>query len=58
MLTLTCKADSLSLPPLFGRALIRVIFMHLGQGYELGPPDAPFAQLQTPELKQFLSSIH
>lgn len=36
----------------------RVIFMHQGRVHEMGPPDALFAQPQTPELKQFLSSIH
>jgi polar amino acid transport system ATP-binding protein len=36
----------------------RVIFMHQGRVHEMGPPDALFANPQTPELKQFLSSIH
>lgn len=36
----------------------RVIFMHLGLVHEMGAPDALFANPQTPELKQFLSSLH
>ena len=36
----------------------RVIFMHQGRVHEVGAPDAVFANPQTPELKQFLSSIH
>lgn len=36
----------------------RVIFMHMGRVHEMGPPDQLFAHPQTPELKQFLSSIH
>jgi polar amino acid transport system ATP-binding protein len=35
----------------------RVIFMHQGRVHEMGPPDALFGQPQTPELKQFLSSL-
>jgi polar amino acid transport system ATP-binding protein len=36
----------------------RVIFMHQGKVHEMGPPDQLFGDPQTPELKQFLSSIH
>jgi polar amino acid transport system ATP-binding protein len=36
----------------------RVIFMHQGRVHEAGPPEALFASPQTPELKQFLSSLH
>jgi len=36
----------------------RVIFMHLGRVHEMGPPQALFGSPQTPELKQFLSSLH
>lgn len=36
----------------------RVIFMHQGRVHEMGPPDDLFSNPQTPELKQFLSSIH
>ncbi len=36
----------------------RVIFMHLGLVHEIGPPAELFANPQTPELKQFLSSLH
>jgi len=36
----------------------RVIFMHQGKVHEMGPPDQLFGAPQTPELKQFLSSIH
>ena len=36
----------------------RVIFMHQGRVHEMGPPDQLFGQPQTPELQQFLSSIH
>ena len=35
----------------------RVIFMHQGKVHEQGPPQTLFAQPQTPELKQFLSSL-
>jgi polar amino acid transport system ATP-binding protein len=35
----------------------RVIFMHQGRVHEQGPPQTLFAQPQTPELKQFLSSL-
>ena len=35
----------------------RVIFMHQGRVHESGPPDRMFGQPQTPELKQFLSSL-
>ncbi len=36
----------------------RVIFMHQGKVHEMGPPDQLFGDPRTPELKQFLSSIH
>jgi polar amino acid transport system ATP-binding protein len=36
----------------------RVIFMHQGRVHEMGPPADLFAAPQTPELKQFLSSLH
>ncbi len=36
----------------------RVIFMHLGRVHEMGPPEALFGNPQTPELRQFLSSLH
>ncbi len=36
----------------------RVIFMHQGRVHEMGPPGEIFGAPQTPELKQFLSSLH
>jgi polar amino acid transport system ATP-binding protein len=36
----------------------RVIFMHQGRVHEMGPPTEIFGNPQTPELKQFLSSLH
>ena len=36
----------------------RVIFMHQGRVHEMGPPAQLFGNPQTPELKQFLSSLH
>ena len=36
----------------------RVIFMHQGLVHEEGPPDQIFARPKTPELQQFLSSLH
>jgi polar amino acid transport system ATP-binding protein len=36
----------------------RVIFMHQGKVHEMGEPAPLFADPQTPELKQFLSSLH
>ena len=36
----------------------RVIFMHQGRVHEMGAPEALFSNPATPELKQFLSSIH
>ncbi|MFD0667187.1 amino acid ABC transporter ATP-binding protein [Ramlibacter sp. MAHUQ-53] len=36
----------------------RVIFMHQGRVHEMGPPEELFSQPRTPELKQFLSSLH
>jgi polar amino acid transport system ATP-binding protein len=35
----------------------RVIFMHQGRVHEMGPPAQLFGSPQTPELKQFLSSL-
>jgi polar amino acid transport system ATP-binding protein len=36
----------------------RVIFMHQGLVHEMGPPAELFAAPRTPELRQFLSSLH
>jgi len=36
----------------------RVIFMHQGLVHEMGTPAAVFGNPKTPELKQFLSSLH
>ena len=36
----------------------RVIFMHQGRVHEMGPPAQLFGSPETPELQQFLSSIH
>jgi polar amino acid transport system ATP-binding protein len=36
----------------------RVIFMHEGRVHEMGPPAEVFASPKTPELRQFLSSLH
>jgi polar amino acid transport system ATP-binding protein len=36
----------------------RVLFMHQGRVHEMGPPAALFGAPQTPELQQFLSSLH
>ncbi|UGY00908.1 amino acid ABC transporter ATP-binding protein [Bradyrhizobium quebecense] len=36
----------------------RMIFMHQGKVHEMGPPDELFANPRTPELRQFLSSLH
>ncbi|WP_326537392.1 amino acid ABC transporter ATP-binding protein [Pseudorhodoferax sp.] len=36
----------------------RVIFMHQGRVHEMGPPQQIFGAPQTPELRQFLSSLH
>ena len=36
----------------------RVIFMHQGLVHEQGTPDVLFANPKTPELQQFLSSLH
>jgi polar amino acid transport system ATP-binding protein len=35
----------------------RMVFMHAGCIHEMGPPEQLFASPQTPELRQFLSSI-
>ncbi|WP_420971872.1 amino acid ABC transporter ATP-binding protein [Bradyrhizobium sp. B120] len=36
----------------------RMIFMHQGKVHEMGAPDELFANPRTPELRQFLSSLH
>ena len=36
----------------------RVIFMHQGRVHEMGTPAEIFGTPQTPELQQFLSSLH
>ncbi|TQF08517.1 amino acid ABC transporter ATP-binding protein, partial [Myxococcus llanfairpwllgwyngyllgogerychwyrndrobwllllantysiliogogogochensis] len=36
----------------------RVIFMHQGRVHEMGPPAEVFGNPRTPELQQFLSSLH
>ncbi|MFT3720773.1 amino acid ABC transporter ATP-binding protein [Pseudorhodoferax sp.] len=36
----------------------RLIFMHQGRVHEMGPPQQLFASPATPELRQFLASIH
>jgi polar amino acid transport system ATP-binding protein len=36
----------------------RVVFMHQGRVHEMGPPSALFTAPKTPELRQFLSSLH
>ncbi|MFT4242834.1 MAG: amino acid ABC transporter ATP-binding protein [Acidovorax sp.] len=36
----------------------RVIFMHQGRVHEIGPPADVFGNPRTPELRQFLSSLH
>jgi polar amino acid transport system ATP-binding protein len=36
----------------------RLIFMHQGRVHEMGPPAEIFSNPKTPELKQFLSSLH
>ena len=36
----------------------RVIFMHQGRVHEMGPPSELFSNPKTPELQQFLSSLH
>jgi len=36
----------------------RVIFMHQGRVHEMGPPAELFGSPKTPELQQFLASIH
>jgi len=36
----------------------RVIFMHQGKVHEMGPPAELFGAPQTPELRQFLASLH
>jgi len=36
----------------------RVVFMHQGRVHETGTPAQLFGNPQTPELQQFLSSLH
>ena len=36
----------------------RVVFMHQGRVHEMGPPSELFTAPKTPELRQFLSSLH
>ena len=36
----------------------RVVFMHQGRVHEMGPPAELFGAPKTPELQQFLSSLH
>jgi polar amino acid transport system ATP-binding protein len=36
----------------------RVVFMHAGRIHEIGPPEQIFGAPGTPELRQFLASIH
>lgn len=36
----------------------RVVFMHQGRVHEMGPPADLFGSPKTPELQQFLSSLH
>ena len=36
----------------------RVVFMHAGRIHEIGPPEQIFGAPATPELQQFLASIH
>ncbi len=40
------------------RVADRVVFMHAGRIHEMGPPAQLFTAPQTPELQQFLSSLH
>lgn len=35
----------------------RIVFMHAGRIHEIGPPNTLFGNPQTPELRQFLSSL-
>ena len=35
----------------------RIVFMHAGRIHEMGPPSSVFGDPQTPELRQFLSSL-
>ena len=35
----------------------RIVFMHAGRIHEIGSPAALFGDPQTPELRQFLSSL-
>ncbi|MGA0609074.1 amino acid ABC transporter ATP-binding protein [Caldimonas sp. KR1-144] len=36
----------------------RVVFMHAGRIHEMGPPEQLFGAPATPELQQFLASVH
>lgn len=36
----------------------RLVFMHAGRIHEIGPPEEIFGAPRTPELRQFLASVH
>ena len=36
----------------------RVVFMHAGRIHEIGPPAQSFGSPRTPELQQFLATLH
>ena len=36
----------------------RVVFMHAGRIHEIGPPEQVFGSPRTPELQQFLATLH
>jgi len=36
----------------------KLVFMHMGKVHEEGPPKALFADPKTPELRQFIGSVH
>ena len=36
----------------------RVVFMHAGRIHEIGPPNEIFGAPRTPELRQFLATLH
>jgi polar amino acid transport system ATP-binding protein len=36
----------------------RIIFMHMGRVHEMGSPTELFTSPKTPELQQFLGSLH
>ena len=43
---------------LVGKRSDRVVFMHAGRIHEIGPPAQIFNSPQTPELQQFLATLH